>query len=127
MAAGLATLEAIAEEGFYDRLEGRAGHLEEALRGIIEKADLEPAVTLHRLGSMLTLFFAPGPVFDHDTAVGAKTQAYAAFFQSMLEGGVYLPPSQFETWFVSAAHDLEEIDATAAAAEGALRQAAGFI
>jgi glutamate-1-semialdehyde 2,1-aminomutase len=126
MAAGLATFDAIAAEGFYEHLEGRAGLLAEGLEAAIDKAGLDGTVTLNRLGSMMTLFFARGPVFDYDTAVAARTEAYAAFFQSMLAGGVYLPPSQFETWFVSAAHDPEEIDATVAAAQEALRAVAAM-
>ena len=124
MAAGLATLEAVGEPGFYDRLEDRASLLEEKLKAAIDKAGLESVVTLHRLGSMLCLFFTPPPVFDHDTAAAANTEAFAAFFQSMLNSRVYLPPSQFETWFLSAAHDEADIEATASAADDALRRAA---
>jgi glutamate-1-semialdehyde 2,1-aminomutase len=127
MAAGLATLAELAEEGFYDRLDARAGLLAEGLQSAIEKAGLEGAVTLNRIGSMLTLFFAPPPVFDYDTAVVSKTEAFAAFFRSMLAAGIYLPPSQFETWFVSSAHEPEDLEATAAAAESALHAAASFV
>ena len=127
MAAGLATLEELAAPDFYDRLEVKAAALEEALRAAIGKRSLEPAVTLHRLGSMMTLFFAPPPVFDYDTAVACSTPAYAAFFGAMLEAGVYLPPSQFETWFISSAHEIADIDATASAAEQALALAARLL
>ena len=127
MAAGLATLAEVAAEGFHDRLDAKAAALEEMLRAAIGKLSIEPAVTLHRLGSMMTLFFAPPPVFDFDTAVACNTPAYAAFFGAMLEAGVYLPPSQFETWFLSSAHEMADIEATASAAGQALAAAARLL
>jgi glutamate-1-semialdehyde 2,1-aminomutase len=124
MAAGLATLEAVRQEGFYDRLEEQAGLLEARLREEIASAGLSESLTLHRLGSMLCLFFTPGPVIDFDTADASDTKAHARFFHAMLEKGVHLPPSQFETWFLSAAHGAEELDATVAAFQAGLRAAA---
>ena len=127
MAAGLATLEEIAAEGFYDRLESKGEFLEDRLRESIDKRSIESSVTLHRVGSLMTLFFAPPPVFDYDTVLACKTEAYAAFFRAMLEAGVYLPPSQFETWFLSSSHEMAEIEATAAAADEALAVVAGML
>ena len=125
MAAGLATLEAVSAEGFYDRLEERAGELERRFRDALDKAGQAEACTLHRLGSMLCLFFAPAPVIDWDSADASDTKAYARFFHAMLDGGVHLPPGQFETWFLCAAHGPEELDQTAAAFGAALRAATG--
>jgi glutamate-1-semialdehyde 2,1-aminomutase len=72
-------------------------------------------VTVNRVGSMFTFFFGTGPVHDWDTAKTADTTRFKAFFHHLLEHGVYLPPSQFEAGFVSAAHDEEAIQATIAA------------
>jgi glutamate-1-semialdehyde 2,1-aminomutase len=70
---------------------------------------------------MITPFFTTRRVIDFDTAVTADTQAFAAFFQGMLEGGVYLPPSQFEAWFISGAHTARDIDQTIDVAREAMR------
>ena len=69
----------------------------------------------------MTVFFTDSPVKDSATALRADTKRYAAFFRSMLERGVYLPPAQFEAAFVSLAHGEAEIDATVAAASQAFR------
>jgi glutamate-1-semialdehyde 2,1-aminomutase len=69
---------------------------------------------------MFTWFFQPGPVTDWDSAAKSDTQAFAKFHRGMLECGVYLPPSQFEAMFVSAAHTKGDIERTIAMAEQAL-------
>jgi glutamate-1-semialdehyde 2,1-aminomutase len=70
---------------------------------------------------MLGLFFTDAPVRSWDDASNADTERFARFHRALLERGVYLPPSQFETWFLSTAHGEEEIDATIAAAREAFR------
>jgi glutamate-1-semialdehyde 2,1-aminomutase len=72
------------------------------------------------VGSMLTLFFALGPVRSWSDASASDTKAFAAWHGGMLEQGVYWPPAQFEAAFVSAAHAEPDIDATVLAAEKAL-------
>ena len=72
-----------------------------------------------RAGTMLGLFFADAPVTDWESAARSDTGRFAAFHRAMLDRGVYLPPSQFETWFVSTAHTEPVIDATVAAARDA--------
>jgi glutamate-1-semialdehyde 2,1-aminomutase len=69
-----------------------------------------------RVGSLLTVFFSKEPPRNFIEAKGADTKAFARFFHSMLSSGVLLPPSQFEAWFVSAAHADSVIDATLEAA-----------
>jgi glutamate-1-semialdehyde 2,1-aminomutase len=69
---------------------------------------------------MFGLFFAEEPVTSWEEAMRAATDRFAGFHRAMLDGGVYLPPSQYETWFLSTAHGDDEIDATIAAARGAL-------
>jgi len=73
-------------------------------------------VTINRVGSMFTFFFAPGPVTDWDSAKRCDTTRFAQFFHFMLERGVYLAPSQFEAGFVSAAHSEQDIRTTVEAA-----------
>jgi glutamate-1-semialdehyde 2,1-aminomutase len=103
MAAGEATLRLLTPE-LYAALERRADRLEEALAA--------PARSTARVGSLLTLFFRPRPPRDFGEAKESDTAAFAAFFRAMRSAGVLLPPSQFEAWFVSAAHDDAVIDET---------------
>jgi glutamate-1-semialdehyde 2,1-aminomutase len=112
MVAGAVTLRQLAEPGAYERLERTSAALEAGLR---EASGGEP-VTLNRVGSMLTLFFAPDPVRDYDDARRCDTARYGAYFRASLDGGVYLAPSQFEVAFVSLAHEPEDVEATVAAA-----------
>jgi glutamate-1-semialdehyde 2,1-aminomutase len=118
MRAGIETLDLLAQPGVYGRLEHSAARLEAGLAAAVRGAGV--AACINRVGSMLTLFFAPPPVVDFATAKRADTRRFAAFFHGMLERGTYLPPSQFEAWFVSLAHGEAEIAETIAAAEGAL-------
>ena len=76
--------------------------------------------TLARVGSMLTLFFGANRVIDWESADRCDRQAFASYFRGMLDLGIYLPCSQFEALFVSAAHREADIDATVAAAGEAL-------
>jgi len=119
MAAGLATLEALHEAGTYDKLDALATRLADGLRDAAAAAGIPAFVT--RVASMCTLFFQAGPVTDYTTAARSDTKMYAAFVHAMLERGVYLPPSQFETFFVSTAHTQEQIDQTLAAAAEAMQ------
>jgi len=114
-AAGLAVLAELAGDGVYARLEERGAELEDALR-----ASGAP-VTINRVGSMLTPFFAEGPVIDHAAATRSDTAAYGAFARALLDGGVYPPPSQYEAWFVGLGHG----DGELAAAREAFARAAG--
>jgi glutamate-1-semialdehyde 2,1-aminomutase len=72
-------------------------------------------------GSMFSIFFREGPVTNYDEARAQQAQAFSAFFQSMLSQGVHLPPSAFESWFVSASHDDAAIDRVLAALPVATR------
>jgi glutamate-1-semialdehyde 2,1-aminomutase len=102
-AAGLAMLRRLREPSVYDRLERRAAALEEGLA---------PHGTVQRVGAMLTLFQAEGPVRDFAGAQACDTARYGALFRHLLERGVYVAPSQFEAMFVSLAHGDEEIERT---------------
>jgi glutamate-1-semialdehyde 2,1-aminomutase len=120
MRAGLATLDLLDAPGAYERLEATAARLERGLAAAARDAGV--ALTINRVGSMLTAFFVPGAVTDHASAAAADTRRFARFFHAMLARGVYLAPSQFEALFVSLAHGEADVDATVAAAGAALRE-----
>ncbi len=120
MAAGLATLQQLTPEA-YTRLETVARHLENGLQVAIRRTGV--TATVVRLGSMLSLFFLPAPPRDYTDARRADTAAFARFHRAMRDRGILIPPSQFETWFVSLAHNESEIDATVRAAAEALTEA----
>ncbi len=108
VAAGLAMLRHLkAHPEIYRRLEAHTAAL---------CASVPPGVTVNRAGSMFTWFFTEGPVYDYESAQRSDTARFARFFHAMLERGIYLPPSQFEAAFVSAAHSDEDIRRTVAAA-----------
>jgi glutamate-1-semialdehyde 2,1-aminomutase len=118
MASGIATLDLLAEPNAYETLEARSARLEKGLAEAVREAKISARV--QRVGSMLTLFFTAGAVADYAGARACDTEAFGRFFQGMLGRGVYLPPSQFEAWFVSLAHTDEDIRRTVEAARGAL-------
>ena len=117
MAAGLATLDILARPGTWERAEAFALRVAEAIEGCAQDAGV--AVTVQRVGTMLTPFFTSTPVRDFAAAKATDRAGYNAFFHAMLEGGVYLPPSAFEAAFTSAVHG----DAELAAIETALASA----
>jgi glutamate-1-semialdehyde 2,1-aminomutase len=119
MAAGLATLRRLRAADPYERLESLSARLAEGLDRAATDAGIPHVV--QRVGSMLTLFFHDGPVLDYDDARRSDTRLFARFFWEMLARSVYLPCSQFEAAFVSAAHTQDDIDQTIGAAAEALR------
>jgi glutamate-1-semialdehyde 2,1-aminomutase len=118
VAAGFATLRQLQEESPYAQLESMGARLERGLLGAAAKANVP--VRINRVGSMFTLFFTKKDVFDFDSAKTCDPQRFNRFFHSMLEQGIYLPPSQFESAFISAAHTNADIDRTIEAAAKAL-------
>jgi glutamate-1-semialdehyde 2,1-aminomutase len=122
MAAGCAVLDRLQEAGVYEALEGKSERLEAVLRDAARRAGA--TVTINRVGSMITVFFCPGPVADYAAAKLSDTKRFARFFHAMLERGVYLPPAQFEAAFVSLAHGDAELEETARAAAEAFKAAA---
>ncbi|MGQ9511662.1 glutamate-1-semialdehyde 2,1-aminomutase [Thermodesulfitimonas sp.] len=122
VAAGIATLDLLREPGTYERLEALGARLAAGLEAAAQEAGVP--VTVNRVGSLLTVFFTPGPVKDYASATTADTGRFAAFFREMLAGGIYLPPSQFEALFVSLAHSVADIEETVAVATQAFRRVA---
>lgn len=118
--AGLKTLEIIRRPGFYKKLETVSAQLAQGLSAKAQEANVP--LTINRVGSMFTAFFTSSPVTDYSSARQSNTEAFGRFFRAMLERGVYLPPSQFEAAFVSAAHSEGDVAETleAAAAFGFL-------
>lgn len=119
MAAGLATLKVLESPGTYESLEEKGAALETALHEASRIAGVP--VTVNRIGSMGTAFFTDAEVTDFATALKADTAAYAVFFREMRSRGISLAPSQFECFFVSTAHNREDLDRTAEAALESLR------
>ena len=124
MAAGLATLAELREEGFYEQLEAKSAALAAGLAGAAESAGVGDKVFFTRVGSMMCCFFTPGPVRDFAAASASNTEAYKAYFHAMLEAGVYLAPSQYEAMFVSIAHSDADIAQTCQAAKAGFAAAA---
>ncbi len=118
-AAGIATLKLLRDGAVYDQLERLSGRLALGLEDAARTA--RAACTVGRCGSMITLFFSPQPVTDWTTASRCDTARFGRFFWEMLHRGFYLPCSQYEAMFVSAAHTMTDIDATVAAAAESLR------
>ncbi|HKP94296.1 MAG TPA: glutamate-1-semialdehyde 2,1-aminomutase [Fibrobacteria bacterium] len=117
-AAGLAMLREVRKPGFYEALHRRAAAWEADLRVALGEASIPWCI--NRVGSLLTVFFAAGPVRDYRSALTADAKAYGRFFHAMLDQGVYLAPSQFEAAFLSAAHDDAVLAQSAAAVKKAI-------
>jgi glutamate-1-semialdehyde 2,1-aminomutase len=116
MAAGLATLRAAGEPGFYERLEELGARWR---RGMAEAASTgDRPFTINQVGSMVSIFFTQGPVTDFASAALSDTGEFKDFFWHMLSCGVYLAPSQYEAGFLSAAHSEEDLEKTFDTARG---------
>lgn len=123
MAAGLAQLRELERTNAYERMEQLGARLEAGIRRML--ADLHLPLTFKRCGSMWCLFFTTQDVCDLKTAMTGDFDMFRRYFLSMLEQGVYVAPSPYETGFISAAHTEADIDATLAAMQTALRAAKG--
>ncbi|PYX60164.1 MAG: glutamate-1-semialdehyde-2,1-aminomutase [Acidobacteria bacterium] len=118
MAAGYAQLRYLRDhDEIYAKLDKLSEELVTGVAAAAEEAEL--SLTHNRVGSMFTWFFTPEPVTSWDSAAKSDTKAFARFFRAMLENGIYLPPSQFEAAFLSAAHSGKDIQQTITAAKQA--------
>lgn len=122
MTAGIKTLEILRQPDIYKQLEQRGEALERGVTKVARDTGivLQPA----RIGSLFTVFFSSRPVTDYHGAQEADTAAFANYFHSLLEQGIYWPPSQFECAFLSFAHSEEDIERTVVATAGAMRSLA---
>jgi glutamate-1-semialdehyde 2,1-aminomutase len=121
MTAGLWALKRL-PPGLYRDLARRTSALVAGLADAARAARV--SLQINAFGSVLTPFFTASPVRDYDSALAANTMAYAAFFRGMLERGIYPPPSQFEAWFLSAAHTDAHVRRTIDAARRAMKDVA---
>ena len=110
MAAGLAQLREMDRLDGYQRLDQLGARLESGVRGILAAKGLE--YQFNRVGSMFCLFFTKEEIVNLDSVMTADTAAFRKFFTALLEQGVYIAPSPYETGFISVAHGEQEIDTT---------------
>jgi glutamate-1-semialdehyde 2,1-aminomutase len=124
MAAGMAILDELAKPGVYEAIEAKTKKLVDGLRQAADQAGVN--VSINHSASLFTIFFTETPVDSYAAAMTSNTEQFKVFFQSMLDQGYYLPPSQFECWFVSQAHSDEDIANTILAAEKAFQAVANM-
>jgi len=122
MAAGIATLKELKKPGFYEALEEKGARIADGLKGAAQKAGIP--VTMDRVGSVMGLFFTDIDVKNIDDAKTSNLDRFTAYWQKMLQQGIYLAPSQFEAMFVSSAHSNDTIDETIASAEAVFQELA---
>jgi glutamate-1-semialdehyde 2,1-aminomutase len=119
MTAGLWSLDQLTPR-LYRRLASLTTMLAAGLAGAARAAGVP--LQVNAFGSLLTPFSTDRPVRDYASAVGSNTERYAKFFRALIVRGVYPPPSQFEAWFLSAAHTEKDVELTIAAARAAMRE-----
>lgn len=121
--AGLETLKLAHAPGAYERLSDLGSTLAEGFHDIIRETGIRACV--NHIGSMFTVFFGVDHVRDYATATQTDTETFARYFQGMIEHGIYLPPSQFESAFISLAHTDDDIQATLRAARSVFGRLSG--
>jgi glutamate-1-semialdehyde 2,1-aminomutase len=119
MRAGLATLPHLRTPNFYPDLNLKSRHLADGFRAAFREAGV-PA-QINSAGSLLTIFFNENPIHNYDDAKKSDTNKFAKFFNEMLDRDIFLPPSQYEALFISAAHTEADINETIQAARESLK------
>ena len=107
MAAGIASLKMLRDESPYEELSNYGVRLAEGLREIATEKSIPLQVP--QTGSMYCLFFSENPVTNFDQAIACKHENFNSIFHKMMQRGIYLPPSSYETCFISAAHSEEDL------------------
>ncbi|MDP2970705.1 MAG: aspartate aminotransferase family protein, partial [Deltaproteobacteria bacterium] len=120
MAAGIETLEILKPRRVYQDLEKMTSYLTERIFESAEEQRIP--VSINRATGMFTLFFTGGPVRDYFSAKTSDIKRFAKFFIEMLDQGIYLPPSQYEAWFISLAHTQKDLDKTIEACDTAFKK-----
>ena len=119
----MTALNLMAQNNMYSQLDKLSGELVEGVAAAAKEAGVK--LTSNRVGSMFTWFFTPDPVTNWESASKSNTEAFGKFFRSMLDQGIYLPPSQYEAAFLGAAHTREDIQKTITAAQEAFAAVGG--
>ena len=120
MIAGYTMLKTLKDNpGIYKELDDKTETLHKGLDGVLSKGDL--SYVINRMGSMISVHFSDKPVNDFSAAASADNARFNRFFHAMLDQGIYLPPSAFETWFISTALSASDIEQTIEAARKALQ------
>jgi glutamate-1-semialdehyde 2,1-aminomutase len=115
MIAGITTLKILKENpSIYNELADKTSYLQKGLHDVFSKKDIP--VTINSFGSMISLHFSENPVKDFETSSASDMQRFNSFFHGMLEQGIYLPPSAFESWFLNNAISYRDLDETIEAA-----------
>jgi len=123
MTAGIETLDLLKSKKNYQDLSRKTAYL---AQGILKSGEERGVpITVNHATGLLTVFFTEGPVTDYETAKTSDTKKFARFFVEMMEQGIYLPPSQFEAWFVSLAHTQKDLDRTIDACDTAFKTMGG--
>jgi len=120
MAAGIASLELLGETLPYPRLDALGRQLRDAVAGACRRKGLDAQVP--QTGSMFCVFFTPRPVRDYASALAGDAKLFARFFHGCLDAGVYLPPSAYETAFISTAHEGAAIDRACEVMDAVIRR-----
>jgi glutamate-1-semialdehyde 2,1-aminomutase len=121
MIAGFTLLKTLKENpSIYSELEEKTSYLHNGLKKVFHEKSIP--VVINQLGSMISVHFSEKPVIDFATSASSNIQTFNKFFHAMLKDGIYLPPSAFETWFVSHALSKNDIDRTIGAAEQFIKQ-----
>ncbi|RZJ28192.1 MAG: glutamate-1-semialdehyde-2,1-aminomutase [Flavobacterium sp.] len=114
MAAGLAMLESLnADSEVFERLEQKTAYLERGIREVLTNNNV--IFTINRVGSMISVHFDPNPVVDFQSAAKGDNEMFRKFFHGLLDEGVYIAPSAYETWFISDALGFNDLDFTISA------------
>jgi glutamate-1-semialdehyde 2,1-aminomutase len=112
--AGLKTLKILKENPkIYDELDKKGKILEENIKNL--------PITINRFGSMMTIFFKEGHVKNYNDVLKCDKEKFSKFFWKMIEKGIYIPPSQYEAWFITYAHSYEDIEKTIEAIKGSIK------
>ncbi len=111
MAAGLEMLKALnSDKEIFTRLDQKTAYLEDGIRKVLSEANI--AFTVNRVGSMISVHFDANAVFDFETAKNGDNETFKKFFHGLLQRGVYIAPSAYETWFITDALSYEDLDFT---------------
>ncbi|NBU82004.1 MAG: aminotransferase class III-fold pyridoxal phosphate-dependent enzyme, partial [Flavobacteriaceae bacterium] len=111
MAAGLAMLQALDNDSeIFKRLDEKTAYLEKGIQKVLSKNDVP--FTINRVGSMISVHFDSNPVVDFQTAKNGDNETFKKFFHGLLDEGIYIAPSAYETWFVTDALTYDDLDFT---------------